>query len=185
MSVHLQSGLTFKWSGWSQLRSREEDSWQISKLVSPGRTCRTLYIMRWSCKHCNFTTSKRLQLIKHYRLNHLHSGQGRSIPCLYSDCPCSFKSWSALHTHLSRYRTQTEQLGQILSFSCLVCNFFSDWMGLSWPQKYKLWRWTCCLKDMENVFFICTFHCPCCNCSVSGSCINLCLPPLPFFSFSV
>lgn len=81
--------------------------------------------MRWACKNCNFSASKRLELLKHYRLKHLHTGQGRSLPCLYSDCPCSFKGWGALRTHLSRDHTQTEQLGQIVSFSCLVCNSYS------------------------------------------------------------
>jgi len=57
-----------------------------------------------------------------YRLKHLQTGQGRSVPCLYIDCPCSFTGWGALRTHLSREHTQTEQLGQVVSFSCLVCN---------------------------------------------------------------
>ncbi len=78
--------------------------------------------MRWSCKICSFRSSKLLDLLKHYRLKHLHTGQGRSLPCLYSDCPCSFKGWGALRTHLSRDHTQSEQSGQIASFSCLVCN---------------------------------------------------------------
>lgn len=76
--------------------------------------------MRWSCKNCTFRTSKRLELLKHYRLKHLHTG--RALPCLYSDCPCSFKGWGALRTHLSRDHTQTEKLEQTVSFSCLVCN---------------------------------------------------------------
>lgn len=75
--------------------------------------------MRWSCKSCNFRTSTRLELLKHYRLKHLHT---RSLPCLYSDCLCSFKGWGALKTHLSRDHPEPEQLGQIVSFSCLVCN---------------------------------------------------------------
>lgn len=70
--------------------------------------------MRWS--------SKCLELIKHYRLKHSHTSQDRSLPWLYSDCPCLFKNWGALHAHLSRNHTQTQQSGQIVSFSCLVCN---------------------------------------------------------------
>lgn len=81
--------------------------------------------MRWSCKNCEFRASKRLELLKHYRLKHLHTGQGRSLPCLYSDCPCSFKGWGALRTHLSRDHTPTEQFEQIVSFSCLVCHLSS------------------------------------------------------------
>ena len=78
--------------------------------------------MTWSCKRCNFRSSKRLELIKHYRLKHPHTGQGRSLPCLYLDCPCLFKSWGARHAHLSRNHTQTRQSGQSVSFLCLVRN---------------------------------------------------------------
>lgn len=34
-----------------------------------------LSVMRWSCKNCNFKASKRLELLTHYRLKHLHSGE--------------------------------------------------------------------------------------------------------------
>lgn len=76
--------------------------------------------MIWLCKNCSFRTSTRLQLLKHYRLKHLSTG--RALPCLYSDCPCSFKSWGALRTHISRDHIQTEQLRQSASFCCLLCN---------------------------------------------------------------
>lgn len=77
--------------------------------------------MRWLCKNCDFSSPKRLELLKHYRLKHLH--QGRSLPCLYSDCPCLFKGLGALRTHLCRDHAQAqEHLGQTISFSCLVCN---------------------------------------------------------------
>lgn len=81
--------------------------------------------MSWTCKYCKFETSKRIELLKHYRLKHPHTGQGWSVPCLYLDCPCSFRGWGPLRAHLSRHHTQTEQLRQTVSFSCLVCNLFS------------------------------------------------------------
>ncbi|XP_049330682.1 uncharacterized protein LOC111195788 isoform X1 [Astyanax mexicanus] len=77
--------------------------------------------MLWFCKICDFRASKRLELLKHYRLKHLHSNQGHSLPCLYSNCHCSFKGWGALRAHLSRDHTQSEHLGQNV-FSCLICN---------------------------------------------------------------
>lgn len=47
---------------------------------------------------------------------------GRSIPCLYSTCPCSFKTLRSLRTHLSRYHqsggTDSEE---ILFFQCRIC----------------------------------------------------------------
>lgn len=75
--------------------------------------------MRWSCKSCNFRTATRLDLLRHYRLKHSHT---RPLPCLFSDCPCCFKSWGALKTHLSRDHPESEQSGKIVSFKCLVCN---------------------------------------------------------------
>ncbi|XP_037401910.1 uncharacterized protein LOC119265406 isoform X2 [Pygocentrus nattereri] len=78
--------------------------------------------MIWLCKICNFSSLKRLALLKHYRLQHGHFGRNQSIPCLHSDCPCSFRTWGALRTHLSRDHPQTTKPGQLLSFTCLVCN---------------------------------------------------------------
>ena len=81
----------------------------------------------WLCKVCNFTTSKRSDLLKHSRLQHGHFGQNQSIPCLHSDCPCTFRIWGALRTHLSRYHSHATKPGHILAFTCLVCNsFFFD-----------------------------------------------------------
>lgn len=77
--------------------------------------------MRWLCKNCDFGASKRLDLLKHYRLKHFHTGRGRSVPCLYTDCPCLFKSWGALRTHLSRDHIPAQGSKDIVLFSCLVC----------------------------------------------------------------
>lgn len=78
--------------------------------------------MNWLCKICNFTSSKRLDLLKHSRLQHGHFGRNQSISCLHSDCPCTFRTWGALRTHLSRHHSQTTKPGHLLSFTCLVCN---------------------------------------------------------------
>lgn len=82
---------------------------------------KTLDLMRWPCKNCDFRASKRLDLLKHYRLNHFLIGPGRSVPCLFADCPCSFKSWRALRTHLSRDHNPPQASQDVVSFSCLVC----------------------------------------------------------------
>ncbi|XP_019222728.1 uncharacterized protein LOC109204936 isoform X1 [Oreochromis niloticus] len=81
--------------------------------------------MNWKCKLCNFTTTKRLDLLKHIRLIHGHFGRVHSIPCLHADCPCTVKPWGALRTHLSRHHSQSSQPGNILSFTCIVCNSWS------------------------------------------------------------
>lgn len=78
--------------------------------------------MNWQCKVCNFTTSKRLDLLKHSRLQHGHFGRNQSIPCLHYDCPCKFRTWGALQTHLSRQHSQKTKPGHLLSFTCIVCN---------------------------------------------------------------
>lgn len=78
--------------------------------------------MRWSCKSCTFSAVKRVELLRHYRLKHFHTGQGRSLPCLHTNCPCLFKNWGALHAHLSRDHSEGERLAQFVTFSCLVCN---------------------------------------------------------------
>nr|XP_055056165.1 uncharacterized protein LOC129440700 [Misgurnus anguillicaudatus] len=79
----------------------------------------------WRCKQCSESKSTRYQLLKHYKLNYGHYGQGHSrYPCTYYECPCSFKTWNALKTHLSQshvnvlpLRTTAEQ--EILT--CLLC----------------------------------------------------------------
>ncbi|XP_033991703.1 uncharacterized protein LOC117487157 [Trematomus bernacchii] len=75
---------------------------------------------RWVCKTCSFESNKRTGLLKHYRLKHVNGGRCNSVPCLYTDCPCSFKTFNALRAHLSREHTESVTPG--LSFNCLLCN---------------------------------------------------------------
>lgn len=69
------------------------------------------------------TVSTRYQLLKHYKLKHYHFGQRHSFPCTYYECRCSFKTWNALKTLLSRchvdaLRTRSVEQGV---FICLLC----------------------------------------------------------------
>lgn len=82
------------------------------------------YCMNWKCKIWHFTTSKQLNLLKHYRLQHWHFGRNQAILCLHSDCPCTFRTWGALRTHLSRCHPQLTKPGQLLSFAYLVCKCY-------------------------------------------------------------
>ncbi|XP_066539631.1 uncharacterized protein [Hoplias malabaricus] len=82
--------------------------------------------MLWKCKYCQFSTEKRAQLLRHFRLK--HGGYTRTVPfpCLHDKCMCTFKSVNALRTHLSRVHSnsrdnQTES--SKLSFSCQLCEF--------------------------------------------------------------
>ncbi|XP_058637761.1 uncharacterized protein LOC131543945 [Onychostoma macrolepis] len=78
--------------------------------------------MKWSCKVCRYNATTRGDLLQHYRLQHWPSGT--SVACLHLDCPCSFKTWTALRTHLSRYHTQDEDRKPevILSLKCVLCS---------------------------------------------------------------
>lgn len=78
----------------------------------------------WQCKDCKITVSTRSQLLKHYRLVHGHYGRGNRFPCTYSECPCSFKTWNALHSHLSRNHAKenTGLLASVATLNCHVCS---------------------------------------------------------------
>lgn len=80
--------------------------------------------MRWQCKICGFRATTRGDLLQHYRLHHRTFEVGNSVPCLDYDCPCSFKTLSALRTHLSRYHAEDEanRPGVVLTFTCVICS---------------------------------------------------------------
>lgn len=77
----------------------------------------------WRCKQCSETVSTRYQLLKHYKLKHYHFGQRYSYPCTYYECPCSFKTWNALKTHLSRCHVDVLSTNSAAHgvFTCLLC----------------------------------------------------------------
>lgn len=81
--------------------------------------------MGWNCKICKCLCTTKGTLLKHYRLHHATFGRGQSQPCLYEGCPCSFKTQSALRTHLSRYHA-AEDCPQTAFFNCLVCKACSS-----------------------------------------------------------
>ena len=81
---------------------------------------------------CKCATPTKDELLKHYRLCHIHGGQPLPCPyldcfcfCPYLDCFCSFKSWGSLKSHISR-KHSTHSTGlrtsEILSFCCQFCN---------------------------------------------------------------
>ena len=77
--------------------------------------------MRWVCKICNFKSDKRIELLKHYRLKHGNGGRSQSVPCLHTNCPCSFKTFNALRTHLTRQHVELVTQREVLSFRCQLC----------------------------------------------------------------
>nr|XP_055032090.1 uncharacterized protein LOC129420928 isoform X1 [Misgurnus anguillicaudatus] len=93
--------------------------------------------MQWKCKFCTFTSEKRAQLLKHYRINHGTYSRIAPIPCLHSDCPCTFKSFNALKVHLSKIHSQQSIVKSStvpVCYKCHVCDFTepcneSDYFG--------------------------------------------------------
>lgn len=81
--------------------------------------------MQWACKFCNFTTDKRGNLHKHYRLKHGGLTRTSPLPCLHKDCVCTFKSFNALKVHLSKVHCQKSSTGygEMAVFSCQICDF--------------------------------------------------------------
>lgn len=78
----------------------------------------------WLCRDCGSSQASRSKLLKHFRLVHGHYGRKHKYPCAYSNCPCTFKTWNALRSHLSRSHG-SEQLPQNSSqttvINCHVC----------------------------------------------------------------
>lgn len=85
-----------------------------------------LQLMEWRCKLCTSVESSLGTLLKHYRVNHGTFGHGYSVPCLHLNCPCTFKTWGGLSTHLRRCHDskETEECEVRQSFRCKICDSF-------------------------------------------------------------
>ena len=70
------------------------------------------------CKLCKFTHAVEAVLLKHYRLHH----RGSTWPCIHRDCCCTFRTISALKSHLSRLH-RTVQRQENLTFQCWLCEY--------------------------------------------------------------
>lgn len=78
----------------------------------------------WKCKECAAEETTRYQLLKDYRLKHGRFGRRHPYPCTYSNCPCTFKTWNALGSHLCRsHIDQTSQRSvDCTTFNCHHCS---------------------------------------------------------------
>ncbi|KAK0148560.1 putative nuclease HARBI1 [Merluccius polli] len=78
----------------------------------------------WKCRECAAEETTRYQLLKHYRLKHGHFGRRHPYPCIYLSCPCKFKTWNGLRSHLCR--SHVDQTSQKLvdgtTFCCHHCS---------------------------------------------------------------
>lgn len=105
----------------------------------------------------------RHELLKHIRLKH-RNRQHHS--CLYSNCPCNFKTLNALHIHLSRIhpKQDSQKPLELTTFSCSLCTcsslstereFFSH-LGIHFKSHETV---TCVFRDCNyktNIYG--TFH---------------------------
>ncbi len=75
----------------------------------------------WKCKDCGVSKAKRSELLKYFKLDHRNFGRCHPYPCVYSDCPCSFKTWSSLKSHVSRRHPQhPPQKDALTTYACFV-----------------------------------------------------------------
>ena len=79
--------------------------------------------MGWICKICTYVAPETNELLRHYRLRHEHS---EFLPCLHADCPCSFKTWNTLKSHLSRTHPTNKSTPEVICFSCELCSSSSS-----------------------------------------------------------
>lgn len=63
--------------------------------------------MDWKCKLCSVSLDTRAKLFRHYRLHHSYYSRVSPLPCLYSDCICTFQSFKPVKAHLSRSHSDT------------------------------------------------------------------------------
>lgn len=63
-------------------------------------------------------------MLKHYKLCHGHYGKIYiRYPCSYASCPCTFRIWSSLKSHVYRAHTLSAQTPSgLATFSCQLCD---------------------------------------------------------------
>lgn len=62
--------------------------------------------MQKPCKFCTFSSSKRGQILKHYRLKHVGFTRTSPIRCLHQQYLRTFNSFNILKVHLSTFHSQ-------------------------------------------------------------------------------
>ena len=78
----------------------------------------------WRCKDCDYSCTRRSELLKHYRLDHQHYVRHHPYLCLYENCPFSCKTWNALKKHLStNHFSQQSSTEEISHLKCHVCGY--------------------------------------------------------------
>lgn len=78
----------------------------------------------WKCKECSLELASRYLLLQHFRQTHGHFRGSYRFPCPYTDCPCTFNTWSKLlnHTYKSHAKQTTPKPLEVSTFQCHVCS---------------------------------------------------------------
>lgn len=78
----------------------------------------------WQCKECSLQLASRYLLLQHFRQVHGHLRGSYRYPCPYTDCPCTFNTWSKLlnHTYKSHGKHQGPNPVEGSTFQCHVCS---------------------------------------------------------------
>lgn len=83
--------------------------------------------MKWICKFCAFSSTNQRIIIRHYGLKHGHFSRYSPLPCIYSDCVCSFKKHLDLKNLLLKQHGQLANgiVSEALTFrvKCDLCDF--------------------------------------------------------------
>lgn len=78
----------------------------------------------YQCKYCGIKVIKQSEILEHYRLKHGNFGLVHRLKCIHLGCPCVFKTWSSLYSHLSRNHSKNSHKPETLvSFSSELCSF--------------------------------------------------------------
>lgn len=78
----------------------------------------------WQCKECSLELASRYLLLQHFRQVHGHLRGSYRYPCPYTDCPCTFNTWSKLlnHTYKSHGKYEGPNTVEGSTFQCHVCS---------------------------------------------------------------
>ena len=78
----------------------------------------------WKCKECSIELASRYLLLQHFRQSHGHFRGSYRFPCPYTDCPCTYNTWSKLlnHTYKSHAKQTTQKPLEVSTFQCHVCS---------------------------------------------------------------
>ncbi len=66
----------------------------------------------------------RYLLLQHFRRAHGHLRGSYRFPCPYTNCPCTFNTWSKLLNHIYKNHAnhQTQKEVEAFTFQCRVCS---------------------------------------------------------------